>query len=61
MVDRRRTVPLRAADGYLWSGQPGHTYQDSVDFVVRKPDFLTADERDWRMQRTAEEFFFKKK
>jgi len=40
---------------------PGHTYQDSVDFVIKKLDFLTADDRDWLMRRTAEEFFFKKK
>lgn len=40
---------------------PGHTYQESVDFVVKKLDFLTADDRDWLMRRTAEEFFFKKK
>jgi predicted TIM-barrel fold metal-dependent hydrolase len=40
---------------------PGHTYQDSVDFVVKKLDFLTADDRDWLLRRTAEEFFFKKK
>ena len=38
-----------------------HTYQDSVDFVVKQLDFLTADERDGLMRRTAEEFFFKKK
>ena len=37
------------------------TYQHSVDFVVKKLDFLTADERDWLMRRTAEEFFLKKK
>jgi predicted TIM-barrel fold metal-dependent hydrolase len=40
---------------------PGHTYQDSVDFVAKKLDFLTADDRDWLMRRTAEECFFKKK
>lgn len=39
----------------------GHTYQDSVNFVVKQLDFLTADERDWLMRRTAEEFFFTKK
>jgi hypothetical protein len=32
-----------------------------VDFVVKQLDFLTADEGDWLMRRTAEEFFFKKK
>ncbi|WP_020474420.1 amidohydrolase family protein [Zavarzinella formosa] len=40
---------------------PGHTYQDSVNFILKQLDFLTADERDWLMRRTAEEFFFKKK
>lgn len=40
---------------------PGHTYQESVDFVVKRLDFLTAEERDWLMRRTAEEFFFKNK
>ena len=39
----------------------GHTYQDSVDFVVKQLDFLTADERDSLMRKTAEEFFFAKK
>jgi predicted TIM-barrel fold metal-dependent hydrolase len=39
---------------------PGHTYQGSVDFVVKKLDFLTAEDRDWLLRRTAEEFFFKK-
>lgn len=39
---------------------PGHTYQDSVNFVLKQLDFLSADERDWLMRRTAEEFFFKK-
>jgi len=38
----------------------GHTYQASVDFVLKQLAFLTADERDWLMRRTAEEFFFKK-
>lgn len=40
---------------------PGHTYRDGVDFLVKKLDFLTADDRDWLMRRTAEGFFFKKK
>jgi predicted TIM-barrel fold metal-dependent hydrolase len=40
---------------------PGHTYQGSVDFVVKKLDFLAADERDWLVRRTAEEFFFKQR
>ena len=40
---------------------PGHIDQDSADFVVQMLDFLTSDERDWLMRRTAEEFVFKKK
>jgi predicted TIM-barrel fold metal-dependent hydrolase len=40
--------------------QGDHTYQASID-LVRKLDFLTDDDRDWILQRTAEEFFFKKK
>ena len=40
---------------------PGHTYKDSVDFVLKQFDFLTDDERDWLMRKTAEEFFFKSK
>jgi predicted TIM-barrel fold metal-dependent hydrolase len=36
-----------------------HRYQDSIDLVRTKLDFLTADDRDWLLRRTAEEFFFK--
>jgi predicted TIM-barrel fold metal-dependent hydrolase len=38
----------------------GHNYQDSIDLVRKKLDFLTADDRDWLLRKTAEEFFFKK-
>jgi hypothetical protein len=37
-----------------------HKYQDSIDLVGRQLDFLTDDDRDWLLRRTAEEFFFKK-
>ena len=40
---------------------PGHTYKDSVDLLLKQLDFLTDDERDWLMRKTAEEFFFKSK
>ncbi len=33
-------------------------YQASVDLVRKHLDFLTADDRDWLLRRTAEEFFF---
>jgi predicted TIM-barrel fold metal-dependent hydrolase len=35
------------------------TYRDSLDLVARRLEFLTADDRDWLLRRTAEEFFFK--
>lgn len=37
----------------------GHKYQDSIDLVRKRLDFLTDDDRDWLLRRTAEEFFFK--
>src|SRR5262249_15154393 len=35
-------------------------YQDSIDLVRKRLEFLTDDDRDWMLRRTAEEFFFKK-
>jgi predicted TIM-barrel fold metal-dependent hydrolase len=37
-----------------------HKYQDSIDLVRNRLDFLTADDKDWLLRKTAEEFFFKK-
>jgi predicted TIM-barrel fold metal-dependent hydrolase len=37
-----------------------HTYQDSIDLVRKRLDFLTAEDKDWLLRRTAEEFLFKK-
>jgi predicted TIM-barrel fold metal-dependent hydrolase len=36
-----------------------HKYQDSIDLVRKKLDFLTDEDRDWLLRRTAEQFFFK--
>jgi predicted TIM-barrel fold metal-dependent hydrolase len=38
----------------------GHTYQDGIDLVRKRLDFLSDDDRDRLLRRTAEEFFFKK-
>ena len=38
----------------------GHKYQDSIDLVRKRLDFLTDDDREWLLRKTAEEFFFKK-
>jgi predicted TIM-barrel fold metal-dependent hydrolase len=40
--------------------QGGHTYQDSVDLIAKRLDFLTADDREWLLRKTAESFFFMK-
>jgi predicted TIM-barrel fold metal-dependent hydrolase len=38
-----------------------HRYTDSLDLVRKHLDFLTDDDRDRLLRRTAEEFFFRKK
>ncbi len=35
-------------------------YQDSLDLVRKRLDFLTAADKEWMLRRTAEEFFFRK-
>ncbi len=37
-----------------------HTYQASVDLILRRLDFLRAEDKEWLMRKTAEEFFFGK-
>jgi predicted TIM-barrel fold metal-dependent hydrolase len=37
-----------------------HKYQDSLDLVLKKLDFLTDEDKEWLLSKTAEEFFFKK-
>jgi predicted TIM-barrel fold metal-dependent hydrolase len=37
-----------------------HIYQDSIDLVRKRLDFLSAEDKDWLLRRTAEEFLFKK-
>lgn len=37
-----------------------HKYADSLELVSKRLDFLTAEDKDWLLRRTAEEFFFKK-
>ncbi len=38
----------------------GHKYQDSIDLVRKHLDFLSDDDKNWLLRRTAEDFFFKK-
>lgn len=37
---------------------PGHVYQDSVDLIRERLDFLSAADRDWMLRKTAERVFF---
>jgi predicted TIM-barrel fold metal-dependent hydrolase len=37
---------------------PGHTYQASVDLVRSGLDFLSADDKEWLLRKTAERVFF---
>jgi predicted TIM-barrel fold metal-dependent hydrolase len=36
----------------------GHTYKDSIELVRSRLKFLSADDRDWLLRKTAEKFFF---
>jgi predicted TIM-barrel fold metal-dependent hydrolase len=40
--------------------QGDHTYQASIDLVRQRLDFLTADDKEWLLRRTAEAVFFMK-
>jgi len=37
----------------------GHHYRESIDLVRTRLNFLTNEDRDWLLRRTAEEFFFR--
>src|SRR5205823_416781 len=41
--------------------QGEHTYQASIDLVLRRLDFLSDDDKEWLLRKTAEDFFFGKK
>src|SRR5207244_818074 len=37
----------------------GNNYRDSIELVRTRLNFLTNEDRDWLLRRTAEEFFFR--
>jgi predicted TIM-barrel fold metal-dependent hydrolase len=41
--------------------QGEQTYQASIDLVLRRLDFLSDDDKEWLLRKTAEHFFFTKK
>lgn len=53
------------ADRLMWASdcpyqvQDGHTYADSIALVRDRLDFLSGDDKDWMLRRTAERVFFR--
>jgi predicted TIM-barrel fold metal-dependent hydrolase len=37
---------------------PGHTYKESIDLVKRGLDYLSKDDKEWLLRKTAEKVFF---
>jgi predicted TIM-barrel fold metal-dependent hydrolase len=61
----KKVVTAFGAKRCMWESdcpfqvQGEHTYQASVDLVARRLDFLSDDDRDWILWKTAENFFFR--
>jgi predicted TIM-barrel fold metal-dependent hydrolase len=60
----RRVVEAFGAKRCMWESDcpfqvVAGKYQDSLDLVRKRLDFLTDDDRDWLLRRTADAFFFK--
>jgi predicted TIM-barrel fold metal-dependent hydrolase len=61
----KRVVQAFGAKRLMWESDcpfqvVQHKYTDSLDLVRKRLDFLSADDRDWMLRRTAEGFFFGK-
>jgi predicted TIM-barrel fold metal-dependent hydrolase len=60
----QRVVKAFGANRCMWESDcpfqvVAHKYEESIDLVRKRLDFLSAEDRDWLLRRTAEEFFFK--
>ena len=61
----RRVYDAYGASRLMWGSdspfqeQNGNTYAGSIELVRDRLDFLTRDDRQWMLRRTAEEVFFK--
>jgi predicted TIM-barrel fold metal-dependent hydrolase len=61
----RRVYDAYGASRLMWGSdspfqeQNGNTYAGSIELVRDRLDFLTSDDRDWMLRKTAEEVFFK--
>jgi predicted TIM-barrel fold metal-dependent hydrolase len=62
----QKVVKAFGPDRCMWESdcpfqvQGEHTYQASIDLVQKKLDFLSADDKEWLLRKTAEKFFFTK-
>jgi len=62
----QRVVKAFGANRCMWESDcpfqvsDGHKYQDSIDLIRNKLDFLTDEDKEWLLGRTAERLFFQK-
>ena len=60
----RRLRDAYGAERLMWASDcpfqvyPGHTYKDSVNLVAERLDFLSTEEKEWILGKTAERVFF---
>jgi predicted TIM-barrel fold metal-dependent hydrolase len=60
----RRLLDVYGPQRLMWASdapfqvQPPHNYRASIDLVREKLDFLTAEDREWLLRKTAEQTFF---
>ena len=60
----RRLVGAYGAERLMWASdcpyqvQEGHNYADSIALVRDRLDFLTEDQKEWMLRKTAEKVFF---
>ena len=60
----RRLFEAYGANRLMWASDnpyqltPPNTYADSLKLITDRCDFLTADDRDWLLKKTAERVFF---
>jgi predicted TIM-barrel fold metal-dependent hydrolase len=60
-----RVVKAYGANRCMWESDcpfqvaQGHTYRDSLELIRTKLNFLSAEDRDWLLRKTAEQFFFR--
>jgi predicted TIM-barrel fold metal-dependent hydrolase len=58
LVDAYSPARLMWATDCPYQVQNGHTYLDSIELIRSRLDFLSAEDRDWLLRKTAERVFF---